>query len=100
MKFIQHSNQKEAATILIFIVKILNLCPLNTSIKMEFQESTLMEDASVLVVEKSECAETSDGATTECGVSDANEQLSPEFLQSKLYFLLEHLKKMHGELPE
>lgn len=28
------------------------------------------------------------------------EELSPEFLQRKLYFLLEHLKKMHGELPE
>lgn len=32
-----------------------------------------------------------------CGVND---QPSPEFLQRKLYFLLEHLKKMHGELPE
>lgn len=33
---------------------------------------------------------------------DANaiDQPSPEFLQRKLYFLLEHLKKMHGELPE
>lgn len=27
-------------------------------------------------------------------------QLSPEFLQRKLYFLLENLKKMHSELPE
>lgn len=26
--------------------------------------------------------------------------LSPEFLQRKLYFSLEHLKKMHSELPE
>lgn len=32
--------------------------------------------------------------------SEANEKLSPEFLQRKLYFLLEHLKKMHSELPE
>lgn len=23
-----------------------------------------------------------------------------EYLQRKLYFLLEHLKKMHGDLPE
>lgn len=29
-----------------------------------------------------------------------NEHLSPEYLQRKLYFLLEHLKKMHSELPE
>ena len=27
-------------------------------------------------------------------------QPSPEFLQRKLYFLLEHLKEMHSELPE
>lgn len=25
---------------------------------------------------------------------------SPEYLQRKLYFLLEHMKKMHGALPE
>lgn len=25
---------------------------------------------------------------------------SPEYLQQKLYFLLEHLKKMHSALPE
>lgn len=31
---------------------------------------------------------------------ESNENLSPEFLQRKLYFLLEHLKKMHCELPE
>lgn len=31
---------------------------------------------------------------------ELNENLSPEFLQRKLYFLLEHLKKMHSELPE
>lgn len=30
----------------------------------------------------------------------AEEVLSPEMLQRKLYFLLEHLKKMHSELPE
>lgn len=47
---------------------------------------------------------TSEATTsTEIGtesVFDTNEQISPEFLQRKLYFLLEHLKKMHGELPE
>lgn len=32
--------------------------------------------------------------------SEQNEQLSPECLQRKLYFLLEHLKKMHSELTE
>lgn len=25
---------------------------------------------------------------------------TPEYLQRKLYFLLEHLKEMHSELPE
>lgn len=25
---------------------------------------------------------------------------TPEYLQQKLYFLLEHLKKMHSALPE
>lgn len=25
---------------------------------------------------------------------------TPEYLQRKLYFLLEHLKQMHSELPE
>lgn len=35
-----------------------------------------------------------------CIDAASNEQPSPEFLQRKLYFLLEHLKKMHSELPE
>lgn len=30
----------------------------------------------------------------------SDETLSPEMLQRKLYFLLEHLKQMHSELPE
>lgn len=41
--------------------------------------------------------------STNINIDDAaatNEQFSPEFLQRKLYFLLEHLKEMHGELPE
>lgn len=33
-------------------------------------------------------------------VNEEVEQLSPEYLQRKLYFLLDHLKKMHSELPE
>lgn len=32
-------------------------------------------------------------------VDDTNTP-SPEYLQQKLYFLLEHLKKMHSALPE
>lgn len=28
------------------------------------------------------------------------EQQSPEVLQKKLYFFLDHLKKFHGALPE
>lgn len=39
-------------------------------------------------------------ASTTSQNTDANEQVSPEYLQRKLYFLLEHLKKMHSELPE
>lgn len=31
---------------------------------------------------------------------EREEPLSPEMVQRKLYFLLEHLKKMHSELPE
>lgn len=37
---------------------------------------------------------------TSYNTTEASEKLSPEFLQRKLYFLLEHLKKMHCELPE
>lgn len=41
----------------------------------------------------------------EDGQMDDDEQNSevnhtPEYLQRKLYFLLEHLKEMHSELPE
>lgn len=32
--------------------------------------------------------------------SNNNPDVSPEYLQRKLYFLLENLKKMHSELPE
>lgn len=32
--------------------------------------------------------------------SGDGEQPSPEFLQRKLYFLVEHLKAMHSKLPE
>lgn len=60
--------------------------------------------AFALAHEKSEAAVANDlmvfdvdNADLEAGAID---QPSPEFLQRKLYFLLEHLKKMHGELPE
>lgn len=29
-----------------------------------------------------------------------NTDISPQYLQRKLYFLLENLKKMHSEIPE
>lgn len=47
-------------------------------------------------------AETTEAATaTESNFTDANEQLlSPEYMQRKLYFLLENLKNFHSELPE
>lgn len=57
----------------------------------------LRESASV-VQETSEIPKTQSAEDT--STMSASEQLSPEFLQRKLYFLLEHLKKMHGELPE
>lgn len=41
-----------------------------------------------------------DNMLEETDASEENEQLSPEYLQRKLYFLLEHLKKMHSELNE
>lgn len=47
----------------------------------------------------SEATTFTEAATTD-SATESNEQLSPEFLQRKLYFLLENLKKMHGELPE
>lgn len=41
--------------------------------------------------------EESDGDDTNV---DAEPNHTPEYLQRKLYFLLEHLKEMHSELPE
>lgn len=38
-------------------------------------------------------------ATNETESGDGD-QPSPEFLQRKLYFLVEHLKTMHSKLPE
>lgn len=87
------------SAILIVIVDNSILGHFNISTKMESQESNFMENASTTAVAQ-ECMETGDATMTDCSVSDANEQLSPEFLQRKLYFLLEHLKKMHSELPE
>lgn len=40
-----------------------------------------------------------ENANTAESVDDTNTP-SPEYLQQKLYFLLEHLKKMHSALPE
>lgn len=38
---------------------------------------------------------------TECTDNILSEEYhSPEYLQRKLYFLLEQLKTMHGDLPE
>ncbi|XP_063710147.1 gonadal protein gdl [Culicoides brevitarsis] len=44
----------------------------------------------------SETASTDDAETS----NQSNPEHSPEYLQRKLYFLLEHLKKYHEELPE
>lgn len=43
---------------------------------------------------------TTDTNESETSAGEAAEQVSPEYLQRKLYFLLEQLKKMHSELPE
>lgn len=43
---------------------------------------------------------TFNGNGMECSLDDADNNPTPEYLQRKLYFLLEHLKKMHSELPE
>lgn len=37
---------------------------------------------------------------TEESEEGSSDQPSPEFLQRKLYFLVEHLKTMHSKLPE
>lgn len=55
------------------------------------EAGTSVETTSTITAEISEY--TSD-------VNEEVEQLSPEYLQRKLYFLLDHLKKMHSELPE
>lgn len=76
--------------------------------RMEVDHSEPSDDtfSFVNIQENSTAAEQTSEATifTEAASTDsateANEQLSPEFLQRKLYFLLENLKKMHGELPE
>lgn len=47
-----------------------------------------------------EISEATGFTPTESSSFDTHESLSPEYLQRKLYFLLEHLKKMHSELPE
>lgn len=43
-----------------------------------------------------------DGPDEQCGDEEESCEIShsPEYLQRKLYFLLEHLKEMHSELPE
>lgn len=42
----------------------------------------------------------SDTISTNETESGDGEQPTPEFLQRKLYFLVEHLKTMHSKLPE
>lgn len=72
---------------------------------LEFQMSGSMSGELFSVASSSttveDIIETKDAATTaESIYTDTNEQISPEYLQRKLYFILEHLKKMHSELPE
>lgn len=54
----------------------------------------------VTVREMDAMAEASTSQPTVADDETTEEVLSPEMLQRKLYFLLEHLKKMHSELPE
>lgn len=48
-------------------------------------------------IDGSEEASTSQASEEIDGTAD---EISPEYLQRKLYFLLEQLKQMHSELPE
>lgn len=48
-------------------------------------------------IDGSEKASTSQASEEIDGTGD---EISPEYLQRKLYFLLEQLKQMHSELPE
>lgn len=61
----------------------------------EAQFSSIQPDAEV----SQESLET---ATADAVAVDSLEeaQLSPEYLQRKLYFLVDQLKKMHAQLPE
>lgn len=56
--------------------------------------------AFALAQESVEAEKMAYGVNTTTDTSATIDQPSPEFLQRKLYFLLEHLKKMHSELPE
>lgn len=71
---------------------------------MDFKTDDMLESvpstsAFASAQESSEATETMTFDVNNTDTS-APDQPSPEFLQRKLYFLLEHLKKMHSELPE
>lgn len=78
--------------------------------KMEFNDNDIFgtipsTSAFAYAPEKSEVAATvtetpESDINTNDGDASAIDQPSPEFLQRKLYFFLEHLKKMHSDLPE
>ncbi|XP_031623321.1 gonadal protein gdl [Contarinia nasturtii] len=60
-----------------------------------------MEDSGLIKTNDQEIHEKNNVSSTENISSDINnEHQSPQYLQQKLYFLLEHLKTMHSELPE
>lgn len=63
-------------------------------------ECAVFSESASVVQDTSEISETPSTVSIDTSATSASEQLSPEFLQRKLYFLLEHLKKMHSELPE
>lgn len=62
-----------------------------------------MDQVNTNETENSSLASLSAITAEQAAASEAPEQnadISPEYLQRKLYFLLEHLKRMHSELPE
>lgn len=75
---------------------------------MEFQSDNMLENVpstSAFALAQENNTESNDESPMAFDVNNIdtnsiNDQPTPEFLQRKLYFLLEHLKKMHSELPE
>lgn len=75
---------------------------------MEFKSTEILENEPSTSAFALACENTTEASDENLMAFDAdntdangaNDQPTPEFLQRKLYFLLENLKTMHSELPE